>query len=184
MFRELVHRTKHIPHTKFWALDRIRHLLKEPILDLGCHIGDTFWYMKISGDITGIDIFEDYFEVCRERGTYRKLVTMDLKDLPEDYGKYSTAVSFFVLEHIDKEHGLELLRKMDKLGDNVIILVPYGESIQESQDSNEHQKHVSAWYPEDFTEHGFDVSTCIQLSIKKISRFPYKLILATKEGGR
>lgn len=182
MLRSLVQLTKHIPYTKFWALNKIRPLFIEPIIDLGCHIGDTFWYMKLSGNITGIDIFEDYFKICEERKIYSKFVTMNLNDLPSDYGKYKTATSFFVLEHMSKQNGFELLRKMDLMAENIVILVPYGESIQEAQDSNQYQKHISAWYPEDFTKLGFNVSICIQLSIKKISKFPYRLILATKEG--
>lgn len=181
MFREIVYLTKLIPHTKFWALNKIKYLLQEPILDLGCHIGDTFWYMKIHGDITGIDIFEKYFPKCSSRKIYKELIQMDLRNISEDFGKYATVSSFFVLEHIPKREGIELLRKMECLGRTVVILVPFGKSPQEAQDSNEYQKHVSEWYPEDFIQRGFEVSICIQLSIKKITKFPYKLILATKQ---
>ncbi len=182
MFREMVYLTKFIPHTKFWALDKIRHLFKEPILALGCHIGDTFWYMKMSGDITGSDVFEQYFQTCIKRKTHKRLIKMDLNNLTEDFGKYGCVTAFFLLEHMSKEDGLELLRKMDILGENIVILVPYGVSDQETPDSNVYQRHVSAWYPEDFTQRGFQISVCVQLSIKKIGQFPYKLILAVKEG--
>lgn len=184
MFRNIIYSTKLIPYTKFWALDKVRHLFKEPILDLGCHIGDTFWYMKISGDITGIDIYEEYFKICLEREIYKKLIQMDLKDLPESFGEYNCVTAFFLLEHMSREDGLELLRKMEIMGQNIVILVPYGESVQESPDPNICQKHISTWYPEDFNQWGFQTSTCIQLSIKKFLKFPYKIILATKEVGR
>lgn len=171
--------TKFIPYTKFWALDKIKHLLREPILDLGCHIGDTFWYMKISGDITGVDIFEQYFQICLKRKIYRRLIQMDLSDLSEDFGRYGSVTAFFLLEHMSRGEGLELLRKMEVIAGNVIVMLPYGESPQESPDGNPYQKHVSVWYPEDFVRRGFRiVSICRQLTVRKI---PNNLILAVRD---
>ena len=174
--------TKYIPYTRFWALNKTKHLLKNPILDLGCHIGDTFWYMKHTGDITGIDIYEPYFEMCIERKLYKKLIKMNLNDLPEDFGKYGCVTAFFVLEHMSKKNGTKLLNKFDKLGENIVILTPDGMSVQKSPDDNTYRSHMSAWHSEDFTQRGYKVSKCVHLSIRNIRGFPYKIILATKEG--
>lgn len=184
MYRDLIHLTKFIPYTRFHALNKVKHIIKDPVLDLGCHIGDTFWYMKFNGDITGIDIYEPYFKKCRERKIYNKLIKLNLNDLPENYGKYGCVTAFFVLEHMPKEDGLRLLAKLDNYSENTVLLTPDGISEQESPDENAYRSHISSWYPKDFTSRGYTVSKCIQLSIKKIRQFPYRIILATKKGAR
>lgn len=177
--QELIYYTKYIPNTKFNVLSKIIPFLVEPILDLGCHIGDTFYYMKFKGYIVGIDVHSDYFSKCIERGIYQDLIELNLKDLPISRARFGCVTAFFVLEHLEKRDGLILLDKMEKLGENNVVVVPLGHRSQESVDGNTFQKHLSSWFVKDFLDRGFQVKVCWALTIKRV--LPYRLILGVRK---
>ena len=176
--KELIYLTKYVPRTKFNELHNLKPYFVDPILDLGCWIGDTFYYMKLKGDIVGIDIHAKYFLKCIERKIYRLLVESDVLHLPKYFSYFGCITAFSILEHLKKKDGFILLDKMKALGKNNIIIVPLGSFPQESPDENPYQKHISTWFPEDFVSEGFKVKICYNLSVKQ---FPfYKIILGVR----
>lgn len=178
VLRNLIHLTKYVPHSKFWMLNKMKPFLIDPILDLGCHIGDTFYYMKFHGDIVGIDVHRDYFATCRKRNIYRELVHMDLNELSSNYGWFGCVTCFFVLEHLSKHEGCVLMDKMRHLGKQNVIMVPHGFRTQECVDGNPFQRHRSGWMPSDLIEQGFHVYPCRAFSVQ---RFPgYKIMIGVR----
>ncbi len=161
--REIIHLTRHIPYTKFWVLERIRPLLREPILDLGCGKGDPFWYLKFSGDITGVDVFFPYLKIAYDRNIYKELFLRDVEDI-EDLGKFKTITAFFLLEHLPTDKTERLLNLMKRIGKTNIITIPYGKHSQEEHSGNPRQRHVSHYLPEFLEERGFEIMVFYQLS--------------------
>jgi len=137
--------------------------------------------MKFKGDITGVDIQSKYFPICQRRGIYQTLIEADLRTLnTEILTGFGCVTSFFVLEHLRKDDGLNLIEKMKILGKNVLVVVPKGFRIQESPDGNPFQEHLSAWSEEDLLKAGFKVTEAWALTIKKV--VPYKILFGVYEG--
>lgn len=182
--RELVYLTRHIPHTKFWRYNKtIKPLLAEPILDLGCSKGESFWYMKVSGNITGIDLFPPYLEIAAKKGVYNKLLLKNILDIEDgelDLEKFNTVVALDVLEHLTYENAEKTIKIMMGIGETQILSVPCGECPQSSNSGNELQEHISSFTPEFFTDRGFTIFPYYQLTIKKGLNFFDKAILTVR----
>ncbi len=181
---EFVYRTKHIPFTKFWRYNKtIKPLLEEPILDLGCSKGESFWYMKVSGDITGIDLFLPYLEIAAKKCVYNRLVLKNILDIEDgelDLEKFNTIVALDVLEHLKYENAEKLIKIMMSIGKTQIISVPFGDCPQDSNSGNDYQVHQSSFAPEFFTDRGFMIYPYYQLTIKNGLKFSDKAILAVR----
>jgi len=63
-----------------------------------------------------------------------------------------------VIEHVPKRVGLELLERCEALTTKYVLLeTPNGFVPQGPEFGNEHQRHVSGWYPHDFQGLGYTV---------------------------
>jgi len=76
-------------------------------------------------------------------------------------GNINSVFLLDVIEHLDKDESLKLLKETEKLvSDQIIVYTPYGYFDQVECDGKdawgmdgvEFQKHKSGWYPEDFGE--------------------------------
>lgn len=152
-----------LPFTYNWLLNRsIKENKIETILELGCGKGDFADLVNKDNkfEITGVDIFEPYLKICREKKKYLKLRKMDLsKKLDFKDKSFDAVVCLQTIEHMDKKVGLELLAKMEKIAKKIVIIsTPAGKCFQEEYDSNRYQRHLSDWIPSDFFKKGYKVS--------------------------
>jgi hypothetical protein len=80
--------------------------------------------------------------------------------LPTLKGKYDVAFAFDVIEHLEKEEGIKLLKWMDKhVTKRIVIFVPE-EPVGFHRiwnDGNVLQEHISYWNAEDFEKLGYTV---------------------------
>ncbi len=114
----------------------------------------------------GIEIYEPYIKRSRgNEGTIHILGDMREfeKLLKPEY--MDCAMMYDTLEHLTKDDGFDLLRRMQKHFKKIMVKVPEGDFPQggESEkygddDDNEWQEHKSQWYAEDLDELGFDVT--------------------------
>ncbi len=75
------------------------------VLDVGCGIGRCLHFVEGNG--VGIDHNPSSVEVCRAEGL--EAYTPDEFD-PEAHGRFDTLLCSHVLEHMDEDAGIELLR--------------------------------------------------------------------------
>lgn len=130
------------------------------ILDVGCGTGDPMGVINHDKNYkaTGIDIYKPYLKECRERGYYSQLIEGDVRKLSFKDRSFDAVVSFHVIEHLTKEEGLAMIKKMEKIAKKrVVIVTPLGHLPQEEYDGNKHQEHISKWYPKDFRKMGYKV---------------------------
>jgi len=67
-------------------------------------------------------------------------------------------IALDVLEHLSKEEGYELLKKMERWArKKVIIFTPNGYVYQDGYDNNPFQEHKSGWGVKELEELGFKV---------------------------
>jgi SAM-dependent methyltransferase len=152
-------------HIPFTALNTVRrHLDKgsRSILDLGCGKGDPMLYLNRSGAMhaIGADIWKPTLLETKQRQTHDDYVLCDVRKLPFQAKSADIAMCLEVLEHMDKESGIQLLSEMEMVARRqVIINTPLGKYKQGALEGNPHQLHVYMWNPADMRGLGYKVVT-------------------------
>lgn len=151
-----------LPFTYSWLIKKnIDKTQAKKILELGCGKGVFADLVNAQNkyQITGVDIFEPYLKECRLKGKYAEIVKKNLNEkLPFRNKSFDVVVCLQTIEHLKKKRGLSLLEEMEKVAGNLVIVsTPNKGCIQEEYDSNKHQRHLSVWTMNDFTERGYIV---------------------------
>lgn len=94
------------------------------ILEIGCGAGGMLGPLGSFGNVTGIDISQEYMEFCKQRG-HDRVVTGSGYALPFRDDSFDMVALFDVIEHIDDDQKvLEEVRRVLKPGGQVFISVP------------------------------------------------------------
>jgi SAM-dependent methyltransferase len=136
------------------------------VLDAGCGAGELALYLRTfpgrsfshlaSGPshLIGYDINVENIERLRPLGLYDQLIRDDLINLKNHVAQVGLSVCLETLEHIKKPRAREILGSLVDISDKVLVIVPYGWSLNESEDQE--MIHRSPWWPEDFRAFGLD----------------------------
>lgn len=107
----------------------------------------------------GIEIWEPYIKASKF-----KQCTMILGDMTKfeelvDPKFYDCAMFIDTIEHIEKEVGLDLIDRVQRKFNKIIMMCPSGEHIQENDPTgygaHESQTHKSTWFLSEFQKLGF-----------------------------
>lgn len=133
----------------------------DTILDVGCGTGTPMELIKLdnpNAKATGVDIYKPYIDEAESKEIYDKIIQTEVTNLPFKEKEFDVVVCFHVIEHLEKDKGLELLTNLEKLAKKrVIVAMPVGDFPQDEYDGNEYQVHRSAWYPQDLKSRGYKV---------------------------
>ena len=110
----------------------------------------------------GIEISQAYIntspdmrEVEQIKGDMRKFESL----IPNFYSVYDCAMFIDSLEHLTRKDALDLMSRVMILFNRIILMIPEGIHIQESDitghGQHEFQKHRSTWYEKDIRAMGF-----------------------------
>lgn len=133
------------------------------VLDLGC--GKNSPISRILLDCNGlqlhsvgVDIFKLALLESKNRKIHSDYILGDLTKIEFKDKSFDAVVCLALLEHLPKEDGLCLVKKMEKWAKKILIIaVPNGYQYQDAYDGNSHQIHRSDWNTKDFKEMGFKV---------------------------
>lgn len=149
-----------IPFSYYGIIKRELGRNSQTILDVGCGNG-AFMYVfnrDKKYKITGIDVYEPYIKEARQLGIYEQVIKDDVRNISFPDKTLDVVISNHVVEHLKKEEGFNFLDKLEKIAKRkVIIITPIGFFHQDEYDKNPYQKHLSAWFPEDFLKRGYRV---------------------------
>lgn len=112
--------------------ERVSHLEKylvgQKILDAGCGGGAYVEFLSQKGlEVTGVDKYEQFLQVAREKGRLGTYVQGDVTNLPFPDKSFDCTYSFDVLEHVDDQLAIkELARVTTK---RLIIAVPQKDEV-------------------------------------------------------
>jgi len=127
------------------------------VLDLGCGFNSLLQYCNKLFSV-GVESFEPYLEKSKEKKIHNEYIKADIRKI--DFGKksFDAIIALEVIEHLTKEEGYELIRKMEKWArKKIIISTPNGYIWQNGYDNNPLQEHKSGWSVEELEKLGFRV---------------------------
>lgn len=151
----------YLPLTYPW---QIRHLIPartKTIVDVGC--GDGYFMNWVSFgksyQITGIDVNSGALERARRSKVYKKLVKMDLTKRKMPAIKSEVVICSQVVEHLKKSQAMILIKQVEKLASERIIIATTNGFIEYDHGSlkSSFDKHQSGWEVKDFTKRGYKV---------------------------
>lgn len=151
----------HIPLTNWWLVWRKLDKRAKNILDLGCGKGKPMQFINRHKQFytVGIDGFKPYVEQCRREKSHDVVLHADIKRLSYYEGKeFDVVLCLGVLEHLEKEQGKLLLRRMEAIARKQIILFTDVDGCEQGEvDGNPFQVHRSSWSVDELRDFGFEV---------------------------
>lgn len=151
---------KRIYKTLFPSMEK--YLKKElqncrTVLDLGCGRNPAIQNFSISFSV-GVEIFNPYLEESKKKKIHNQYIKADVREIEFKKNSFDAVLALDLAEHLSKEEGYELIKKMEKWAKKkVIIFTPNGFLWQNGYDNNLWQTHKSGWDTEEFKKLGFKV---------------------------
>jgi len=102
--------------------------------------------------IDGVEIFPDFITDVH-RYLYDSIFIEDINVFINKMDNYDLVIFGDVLEHMQKDAALNLVKETRKKCKWILIQSPVGEMKQDVVLGNVYEKHLSAFYPEDFLEY-------------------------------
>ena len=146
----------------FQGSSLIEYLKKEfsncnSVLDLGCGYNSLIQYCDVPFSV-GVELFEPYLEESKKKGIHNEYIKADIRKVELKPRSFDVVMAIDVLEHLTKEEGLSLIKKMEKWSKKkIIIFSPNGFVWQDGYDNNLLQEHKSGWSVEDLEKLEFKV---------------------------
>ena len=150
----------YIPFTRRNIITRSIDKSTKTLLDLGCGDGETMGFINKGKKLiaTGVDAHQPYLTQCKLRGIYAQLHCCDIRSLPFEPKSFDVVMCLQVLEHLENEEGVRLLRQIEQIARRQVILdIPVGKWEQGAFEDNSFQRHKSAWYPIDLKNRGYKI---------------------------
>lgn len=148
-------------------------LLKElrnvrSILDVGCGKSSPLKLITENVYKVGIDIFKPALLKSKTSKIHDKYYCANVMQIDKYFQpkQFDCVVALDLIEHLDKNGGLELIRKMEKIAKKKVIIftpnwfISQGAHSFVAQDGyvNKYQEHKSGWTVNEFKKLGYFVS--------------------------
>jgi len=132
----------------------------DSILELGCGSDSPLLKIGLGYKTHAIDIWEPYVTKHNEAGNYKTCTVANILTMSYPEKSYDAIVMCDVLEHMERKevYYTKLFRKFENCArKKVILLVPNGFMENDEVDGDPYQRHVSAWWPDDYKREGYKV---------------------------
>jgi ubiquinone/menaquinone biosynthesis C-methylase UbiE len=127
------------------------------VLDLGCGSNSSVNYCDVSFSV-GVDLFDPYLQESKNKMLHNQYIKADIRKVEFQPQAFDAVIFLEVLEHLTKDDGYRLLKKMETWArKKIIITTPNGYLTQNVYDSNPFQRHVSGWTSKELEKLGFKV---------------------------
>jgi len=129
------------------------------ILDVGCGRSSILRLVKKGSYRVGLDFYEPYILESEKSSIHDKYVLGDARVLPFKSNHFDCAVANGVLEHLEKQDGLKMIREMERVAKKKIILTtPNGFlPAYAGPEDNPEERHLSGWTIDELKKLGFKV---------------------------
>jgi ubiquinone/menaquinone biosynthesis C-methylase UbiE len=141
-------------------IDLLEKELKDcnSILELGCGKNSPLQNLNGLHYKVGVDLYGPYLTESKKARIHDRYIKADIRKINFKKNSFDAVVLIDVLEHLTKNEGNSLIRKMEKWAKKKIILfTPNGYVPQEEYDKNKLQLHKSGWNEDELKNLGFKV---------------------------
>lgn len=133
------------------------------VLDIGC--GDGSLMTKVNSDkkyeVVGVDLYKPSLKRAKRSGAYKSFFLNDLKKVKFRRKSFDVVLASQVIEHLNKQDALQLIKKLEKIAKHKIILTTPKGFVEfdsfEARDSNKLQEHKSGWEIKELKDMGYTV---------------------------
>lgn len=161
----ILHRFLGIPTASDYTKEIVETSECTLILDVGCGSHSRLSQFRPQITTIGLDAFPQAIEEARANGVHDRyivanILTENVDELLANCGgqKFDLVTLYDVIEHLPKRLGYELLERCEALTAKYVLLqTPNGFLEQGPEFGNEHQRHLSGWFPHDFEGLGYSV---------------------------
>lgn len=157
-------------HTADFCLRReIKDCLS--VLDLGCGPNSPLRNCSNIKHSVGVEAYYFYLEESRAKGIHSEYILSEINKAKFDENSFDAVIMLDVLEHLPKETGLDMLKKINSWARKKIILSsPNGYLPQRDIESNPFQRHLSGWKIRELKNFGYKVYGMSGLKILRQER--------------
>jgi SAM-dependent methyltransferase len=142
-------------HTLIYCLQKELKNCKS-VLDLGCGLMSPIIYCKEIEYSIGVEIYKPYLDESKKKKIHTEYLNKRIEEIMFPDNSFDSVLLIEVLEHLNKETGIEILKKIEKIArKKIIITTPGGYFSQNEVDKNPFQKHLSGWSINDFKKYGY-----------------------------
>ena len=130
------------------------------VLDVGCGSNSPLSKIQKHFYCVGVDIHKPSITESKKRKIHDNYKIGSVLEIDKLFKakQFDAVIALDLIEHLPKQKGRELLKKMMKLAKKkIILLTPNGFIQQIPYDGNEFQKHLSGWSVDDFKQLGFRI---------------------------
>jgi ubiquinone/menaquinone biosynthesis C-methylase UbiE len=149
----------------------------QTVLDVGCGKGFRKLFRKYES--IGIDIESAFLETAKKRNNYKALLRVNINNLQFPDKSFDAVTCCEVIEHLNKEDGLKLLDRLEKIArKRIIITTPWGDdfAFRAVQLRYPTLKHLSGWLPKEFEERGYKIIPVMSLRIRLGYNLPFEVL--------
>lgn len=127
-------------------------------LDIGCGDYSLLTPLRAYGfHSTGLDAWQGTVDACKIRNAHDEYLLGNFLEM-EFSKKFDVIILSHVIEHMDRETGMKVLRKIEGLAKYLVYIeTPNGFLEQLDMGGNPWQRHLSGWFPHDFESRGYSV---------------------------
>lgn len=143
----------------FWSIQRFLSGSKT-VLDVGCGADSPLKRVRKTFISEGVDVFAESIRTSKKKKIHDSYKLCDIRKLEKVYKKksFDAVIGLDVIEHLNKKESIRLIKSMEKIGRNrVLLLTPNGFYHQDAYDNNPYQVHKSAWTIKDLQKLGYKV---------------------------
>jgi len=132
------------------------------ILDLGCgsHSPLAKINIKKKAFLVGVDIFKPNINKSKKKKIHDKYLVGDVLKIDKYFKRksFDVVVALDLIEHLRKNEGLRLLKRMELIAKKkIIILTPNGSTTLDMDEDNLYQAHQSGWTAGEFKQWRYKV---------------------------
>jgi 2-polyprenyl-3-methyl-5-hydroxy-6-metoxy-1,4-benzoquinol methylase len=129
----------------------------DTVLDLGCGYNSPLVHCNVPFSV-GVELFDSYLDESKKKAIHNRYIKADIRTLELKPKCFDAVIGLEVLEHLTKDEGHALIRKMETWARKKVIITTPNEYLwQDAHHDNLLQEHKCGWSADELQELGFKV---------------------------